>query len=106
MAGHNSKEPLATIPASIEKQNIIIGHNSDEISELLHQGNRIYCVCYATNLLNAFGGINKIKIHIGSKHIIAPVTLLDLQFSALLEFVGIRNFILISSNNCQTRAGE
>lgn len=50
MAGHNSKEPLATIPASIEKQNIIIGHNSDEISELLHQGNRIYCVCYATNL--------------------------------------------------------
>lgn len=79
MARHNSKEPLATIPASIENQNIIIGHNSDEISELLHQGNRIYRVCYATNLLNAFGGINKIKIHIGSKHIIAPATLLDLQ---------------------------
>lgn len=49
-----------------------------------------FTVCYTTNLLIDFGGINKIKIHIGDKHIIAPATLLDLQsLSSFLCIHGI-----------------
>lgn len=111
MAGSNA----TSISASVGEQNFIIEYtlrwNLWISISLKHS--EYYCACWnrATNLLDDFLGIKRIKIHVVNKHTIQPRNLLD--FQALTSFlctcgacIGVKNFLLVSSQGYQGRSRE